>query len=242
MIVLFSCLFLCILAVLLFLYIRVKKGGVEGVVTKALASFTFLLLAVFLIATKTALSVYSSYAIACLTAGLICGLIGDILLDLKVVYPYHQDRYLTYGMLSFSLGHLFYISALVLLVQNSINLFAEQWIFLLVFLGVALLLTITIYLISKKVLKLKFEKFTTLVNIYTFILLFTACLSVYLSFIFTTLPLYILAIGFLLFLLSDLILSMQYFGGKQDNKTLIVLNHSFYYLAQIIIAAFIFFI
>lgn len=242
MIVLFSCLFLCFLAVSLFLYTRVKKGGVEGVATKALASFTFLILAIFLAATKSTLSVYSSYAIACLIAGLVCGLIGDVLLDLKVVYPYHQDKYLTFGMMSFGLGHFFYISALILLVQNSINLFAEKWPCLLLVLGVALLLTVIIFLLSKNLLKFKFEKFASLVNIYTFILLFTASFAIYLSFIFTALPLYMLVIGFLLFLLSDLVLSMQYFGGKQDNKTLIVVNHTLYYLAQITIAAFIFFI
>ena len=83
-----------------------------------------------------------------------------------------------------------------------------------------------------------FEKFTGLVNIYSFILFLTTALSVYLSFIGLTAPVIILAIGFVLFLASDLILSMQYFGGKQDSKPLTFINHLLYYAAQIIIAAY----
>ena len=55
-------------------------------------------------------------------------------------------------------------------------------------------------------------------------------------------PMYILTIGFVLFLASDLVLSMQYFGGKLMDKKLIVTNHLLYYFAQIIIAMFIYFV
>lgn len=242
MIVLLVGLFLCFLTVFLFLNTRLKKGGVEGVATKALASLCFILLAVFLTATKTGLSIYSSFAVGCIIAGLVCGLIGDILLDLKVIYPYHQEKYLMYGMTSFGLGHLFYISSLILFAQNTFNLFVEKWLLLLIVVGVSLLLTVIIYFASKKILKFNFDRFTKIVNIYTFILLFTTALSIYLCFAVTGLSLYLLAIGFVLFLLSDLILSMQYFGGKQEDKTMIFFNHVLYYLAQITIAVSIFFI
>ena len=36
----------------LFIVVRIKKGGVDGVVTKALASFGFVALGLFLMATK----------------------------------------------------------------------------------------------------------------------------------------------------------------------------------------------
>jgi len=242
MIVLIIGLFLCFFSVSLFLNTRLKKGGVEGVVTKALASLCFILLAVFLTATKTGLNLYNSFAVSCIIAGLVCGLIGDILLDLKVIYPFHQNKYLTYGMSAFGLGHLFYISSLILFAQNTINLFAEKWLFLLIIVAISVLLTVIIYFASKKILKFKFDNFAKIVNVYTFILLLATILSIYLSFLITGLPLYVLAIGFVLFLLSDLVLSTQYFGGKQDDKTLIFVNHLLYYLAQITIAVFIFFI
>ncbi|NCB48485.1 MAG: hypothetical protein EOM55_02540 [Clostridia bacterium] len=242
MIVLLVSLIICFLTVSLFLYTRIKKGGVEGVVTKALASLSFILLAVFLSSTKTGLNIYNSYAVSCIIAGLVCGLIGDILLDLKVIYPFHQNKYLTFGMTSFGLGHLFYISALILFSQNAINLFAEQWLSLLIIVAVSILLTAIIYFASIKILKFNFEGFAKIVNAYTFILLFATALSIFLSFLIAGLPMFILAIGFVLFLLSDLVLSMQYFGGKQDDKSLIFINHFLYYLAQIAIAMFIFFI
>lgn len=242
MIVLIISLFICFLTVSLFLYTRIKRGGVEGVVTKSLASLSFILLAVFLTATKTGLNYYNSFAVCCIISGLVCGLIGDILLDLKVIYPFHQNKYLTYGMTSFGLGHLFYITSLILFAQNTINLFAEKWLYLAIIFAVSILLTVIIYYASKKILKFKFDNFGKIVNLYTFILLLATVISIYLSFLPTGLPIYILAIGFVLFLLSDLVLSMQYFGGKQEDKSLIFINHLLYYLAQIVIAMFIFFV
>ena len=51
---------------------------------------------------------------------------------------------------------------------------------------------------------------------------------------------WIFAAGMLVFLFSDLILSMQYFGGK-DQKIFIYINHIAYYLAQIMFALFMLF-
>jgi len=42
-------------------------------------------------------------------------------------------------------------------------------------------------------------------------------------------------IGSILFLLSDLVLSMTYFDGK-DSKIMIIINHVLYYAAQFSIA------
>ena len=127
--------------------------------------------------------------------------------------------------------------------MEQVDLFSKEYIIpLAIIAGGCLVLTLANWIISIKVLKFNFEKFTGLVNIYSFILFLTTALSVYLSFIGLTAPVIILAIGFVLFLASDLILSMQYFGGKQDSKPLTFINHLLYYAAQIIIAAFIYFI
>jgi hypothetical protein len=48
--------------------------------------------------------------------------------------------------------------------------------------------------------------------------------------------------GMVLFFLSDVVLSFQYFGGKIDDKKLIVVNHALYYAAQIILVAVLFLI
>ena len=44
-------------------------------------------------------------------------------------------------------------------------------------------------------------------------------------------------IGTVLFLASDGILCMTYFGENKNTKTMVVLNHSFYYAAQYLIVA-----
>ena len=241
MVVLIIGLILCLTTMSIFISLRVQKGGLAGVFSKTVASFCFIAFALILLAMKVNLNQFNSYGIACLVIGLVCGLIGDILLDLKVVYPFHKDGYLYAGMTSFLVGHLFYIASMILFTYNEISFFSSQLLpFFLILIG-AIILTIIVYFISTKVIKLNYEKFSIFVNIYSFVLIFTTIFSIYLACIVSIIPMYILAIGFVLFLASDLVLSMQYFGGKLQDKKLIVINHLLYYLAQIIIAMFIYF-
>lgn len=235
-------LIVCVLATSIFISVRVNKGELAGVFSKTVASFCFIAFALLLLAQKVNLNTYSIYGVVCLVLGLVLGLIGDILLDLKVVYPFHKDKYLYAGMTSFLVGHIFYIISMILFSYNEINFFANHLLpFFLVIVGAAILTVIT-WLVSTKVLKLNYDRFSAFVNIYTFVLIFTTLLSLYIACVVSTIPMYVLTIGFVLFLASDLVLSMQYFGGKLMDKKLIIINHALYYLAQIIIAMFVYFI
>lgn len=235
-------LIVCVLAASIFISVRVNKGELAGVFSKTVASFCFIAFALLLLAQKVNLNTYSIYGVVCLVLGLVLGLIGDILLDLKVVYPFHKDKYLYAGMTSFLVGHIFYIISMILFSYNEINFFANHLLpFFLVIVGAAILTAIT-WLVSTKVLKLNYDRFSAFVNIYTFVLIFTTLLSLYIACVVSTIPMYVLTIGFVLFLASDLVLSMQYFGGKLMDKKLIIINHALYYLAQIIIAMFVYFI
>jgi hypothetical protein len=69
------------------------------------------------------------------------------------------------------------------------------------------------------------------------VLSFTAAYSVALAF--SVPALWPIAIAFVAFWLSDIVLSLMYFGGRADNKFLSILNHVLYYGAQIAIALFI---
>ena len=240
----FICLALCVLTTSLFLYFRVKKGGIAGLFSKTIASVCFILLAVVSSTTKTNTSYYGSVAISMFILGLVCGLIGDILLDQKVMYEFHSTQYLRAGMISFSVAHVFNIVGLLSLANTQVEILKSNLLELgLVVLG-ALIATVITYFFATKVQKLNFEKNTWFVNCYTFILMLTTILSIYLCFVLGLdfWQMIMLAVGLVFFLASDLVLSIQYFGGKQDNKTLIVVNHTLYYLAQIIIAFTIFFI
>lgn len=232
----------CALALILFLVVRVRKGDVEGVLAKTFASFCFVTFALFLFNSKNIANANINLASTLLICGLVCGLIGDILLDLKVVYPFHENKYLPAGMTAFGIGHLFYIPAIILFVSNEVNVFTSYLLPLILLVVGSVVATLLIWLLSTKVLKLNYGKFTWIVNIYSFLLISVTALAVFLAIINTSLVTILLAVFFGCFLLSDLILSTQYFGRKQSNKLLIVLNHLFYYVAQIGIASILYFI
>lgn len=232
----------CVISMGVFIYLRATKGGLAGVFSKTVASICFIALALALLAQKIGLNAYFSYGVCLIVLGLVCGLVGDILLDFKVVYNFHKKQFLYAGMTSFLIGHLCYIVAMLLFSINETNIFTKEPIILLSIFGGSIILSLVIWLFSTKVLKFNFEDCTFFVNCYSFVLIFTTALSIYLGFIITNLPMYILSAGFILFLFSDLVLSTQYFGGKLMSKPLIVINHLLYYIAQITIASFIFFV
>lgn len=223
---------LTVISVILFLAMRVTKGGVWGILTKTLASFMFVLYGVF---SLTQISYFKPIAIAFIILGLVCGLIGDVVLDLKVSYPEHNSYYLNTGMLSFAVGHVFYLLGAIFFTANIFNL---MWP---VLTGViaAVVLTPIIYVISKFVLKLNFGKFLWQTLAYTFILVFMVGFSIYMAVL--AQEFIIFAGGIILIFLSDLVLSQNYFAeGKQNDKFLIIVNHALYYAGQILMATFLY--
>lgn len=220
---------LAIAAAIFFLYVRVTKGGVAGVLTKTLASVCFIALGVAGVVSQ---SPNIDKASVFILFGLIMGLVGDIILDLKVVYPESNDMYLNAGMISFGIGHALFITAIIMLIT-----------FNLTSLLVSIAITIPIaaaVMLSAKPMKIDFGKFFIHSLSYAVILTFTSVYAI--SIAITDTRFVLLAIGMVLFLLSDLVLSPMYFGGKQDDKFMCIANHALYYGAQICIASFIFLI
>lgn len=223
---------LCVLSILmatLFIIVRVTKGGVAAVIVKAFASLCFVAYGVFSLTQITWFNEGAAFVIM----GLVCGLIGDIVLDLKVVYEPDNDAYLNAGMLVFGIGHIFYLVGTILFSHKVINLLVP----ILVSVGVAVVLTAIVVLVGQK-LGLNFGKFLWQTVAYSFILTFMSAFTIYLAVL--QLEFMVLAGGLTLFLLSDLVLSFQYFGGKQTDKFCTIVNHALYYAAQILIATFLF--
>ncbi len=219
---------LACIATAVFLVVRVTKGGVPGVLTKTLASLCFI--AIGVAGAMTADTIDKSMIL--ILFGLVMGLVGDIVLDLKVVYPQSNDLYLNAGMISFGIGHFFYLVALLLLIRFNLTT-------LLVSIAITLPLTALI-MFASKFMKINFGKFLIHSVSYAVILTF---MSVYTIATSISAPKYwLFAAGMVLFLLSDLVLSPMYFGDKKDDKMFCILNHTFYYGAQICIATFIFMI
>ena len=227
---------LCVVATAFFIALRITKGGVYGLLSKTLASLCFVVLGIY-----GAYRSGFSLSVAFVLIGLILGMIGDIVLDLKVMYKQDKDAYLNAGMLSFGVGHISYFIALTLLCTRVI--FKASTVFngvLLIALGIAGILTILIVTIASPMLKLNFGKFKIQTYLYTFVLTFMTAYALTVSIWWK--PALIYGIGLGLIFLSDLILSNQYFGKYENNKLFTILNHAIYYAGQIVIATFLFFI
>lgn len=210
---------------LLFCWFRAEKATVYSLMLKTTSSVCFILCGIFAIN-----AVGSSNLNLLIIVGLILGLVGDIILDLKIMYPEQANQYFVFGTSAFAIGHFFYFVSAVL--YNSMAIPANLPWNILASVGVAILLTVAIMLSSKK-MGMNFGKMIYIVAMYSFILTFMVSFTVSIA-IFA--PIYwIFAAGMIVFFLSDLVLSMQYFGGRTE-KVWIYVNHLLYYIAQVLLA------
>ena len=102
-------------AVLLFLYIRekIKAYSVKAVLLKSVVSMLFIMVGVY----GTWLSASKGNAVLLcpfVVLGLVCGLLGDIWLDLKYVFPEKDEPFTYAGFCVFGVGHILYIVGMLL--------------------------------------------------------------------------------------------------------------------------------
>ena len=222
-----------VLAVL-FIFARTLKGGNLGLVLKTFASFAFVATSIVGLVLSESTG-NTKIAMGLISIGLLLGMIGDIILDLKVIYEGNDKWYLNTGMLSFGLGHCAYFAAFTLIALNGgIETGINLPMAILTGVGSAVVLT-ALTMFASKPLKLNFGKFLWQTVGYSFILNFMVVFSLVLAIMGG--GSWLVFVGLLLFLLSDLVLSNQYFGGQLHNKVFIAVNHALYYAAQIIIMA-----
>ncbi len=232
--ILYTCtLLLGMLSLAYFLFLRVKKTDVKSLMAKSFTSVMFILTGVFLAMGKP--SLYSALVVA----GLVCGILGDIWLDMKFMYRNDEDFLTKAGFTSFACGHFFYIAAIIAGVTQ--------------FKAIALLPTIAIAIIAgcviyfgEKVMKLKYYGNYKLISaLYGVLLFFVTCLGLFLSLFSGFMEnrhLFVFFVGGVFFIISDIILSGTYFGKGKDRPVDIITNHVTYYFAQFIIASSILFI
>ena len=211
------------IALTLFLIARDRKGSVQALLIKTLTSFLFISVAFtsFMINPNPDVATFAML----IMMGLICGLIGDIVLDLKIMYRESSSLYQQGGMVAFLVGHLYYLAALVIY-------FGFNWMPVVI----ALVLAVIIGLVSKFILKFNFAEHTISTYAYSFFLSYMMTQACYAAITqgFTTCTV-LLASGAILFLLSDLVLVMIYYDNK-DSRPFIAVNHILYYAAQYTIA------
>ena len=210
------------------------SGGVAAMFAKTAASLGFIAIAIA--------GLYEGAedfrAALFVLAGLVFGLIGDMMLDLKVVYLEKPEEgvYLTGGMVSFGVGHIMYLTAVCLFVGEFVTGALIGGC-----VAVAAVLACATVFGGAKLMKLDFGKFRIHSLLYAFILMFMSALSVGVCITMNSADMALFAAGMVLFLLSDIVLTQMYFGGKPRDKVLCTVNHTLYYAAQICIACFVFF-
>ena len=232
----FIALALGIVATIAFLVKRVKEGGVKAAMLKAFASTLFIATGVAAAASVIGADKFS-FALF-VVMGLVMGLMGDIWLDLKWVYPETNDTYTFAGFGSFMIGHFFYLAGLFIHYAD----FTKP-LYIVIPAVVALLLGGGVVILEKP-MKMVYGKFKAITGVYGFVLGFMTFLSGSLALMhnFREMTLNFMFVGGVLFLLSDLILSGTYFGEGKRRPIDIVTNHVAYYAAQFVIASAVLFI
>jgi uncharacterized membrane protein YhhN len=212
----------------LFCIIRDENSSVRALLLKTLTSVFFVLAGLF------GIGAGSLSAGVLVVAGLLFGLIGDVLLDLKFIDKPNSDMYTYGGMGSFLVGHVFYIAALLIVFGLGVG-------GTLISAAIALALAAVVVMTTIKVMKYDYGKFLAPAAVYSVLLIFFTVLSVYALIEVGGTAAWLFTVGSVMFLVSDVILSMTYFGGKKG-KIFLITNHATYYAAQFLIAVAIYFI
>ena len=205
-----------------YFYIKALKNGAprQGTVWKASASACFLLIgAIALTQCARPLSGWLIFL------GLFFGLAGDVVLQLRYLYPKKHDLCFALGMLLFGLGHLCYIAALLFLD-------APAWLPAVPVCAVMLLL-VKLYTVWRGV---EAGKLLLPGTIYLTITCYMGALAAVVAVRGFSVGTMLFAIGGVLFPISDSILTAHSFGRKRRVLQSMLL-HITYYLAQCLIAA-----
>lgn len=210
-----------------FIYEKSKKYDLKELFIKTAISVLFVFLALITTYNSGTFTIFNVLVIM----GLVFGLLGDILLDLKAIDLERTKGYTYTGFITFGLGHILFITALIMKYYKG-----EVLYIILAIITDIVISAITI--LMEKPLKLKYGKMKPTVLLYALCLFGTVSFSLFLAiengFQYQTLTMFF--IGAVLFAASDLILSGTYFGEGKERPVDFVLNYVFYYGAQFTIA------
>lgn len=216
---------------LIFCYQRRLGFSIKNLLFKSVSSLCYLLTAVFALIHNSSAYTYGSLIIM----GGALGLVGDILLDLKGVYKQDEKVYLKGGFIFFLVGHIFYTCAVIY------SLRIKWWLVLISVVVSAVIGYATVAMAN--VMKVHYGAYRRIVAVYVAFLAMTTVISIIAVFVSSFQKGYILmAVGSVLFLLSDAVLSNTFFGRGNDKPIHYFINHFLYYAGQYLIAASVMFV
>lgn len=241
-----------IVMLVLFLIARDKKSSMLAIILKTVTSLFFIATGVASLVENGVANDLSNVILpSCLVLlGLVLGMVGDITLDFKIYFKGLEGKYegaekdrdsmMYFGMLAFGVGHILYITSMAIRFPGyGMNVL---WSALISIGVVAAMFCVTIF-----ALKMQFGKFLIPSIIYAFLLCWFVVMSaMYVKPANASTSSIVLLVGSILFVISDMVLSMTYFSKPEDyqrqgalnpeSRLMIIVNHVTYYLAQFLIA------
>ena len=206
---------ICAILVAVFLYLEHKELYTGAVMLKGAASLCFVVLGI--------VNYAGSLPSKLIVIGLLLGMVADVLLNLRYVFPAKGQMIFLIGILVFLSGHILYLAAILPSSKN--------WIVCAV-LAVIATVFLMIWIFSKITAALPFKIFGVFYLGAVVFLNVTALVN--LLFNFSLFSLFFM-LGALAFLVSDIILILNTFGS-QSKFSLRIANISLYYLGQLLIA------
>ncbi|MBR3974091.1 MAG: lysoplasmalogenase [Oscillospiraceae bacterium] len=212
------------LAQAIFIAAEHKEKYVHAVILKGSAALIFCSIGL------TAMAEASNLSFAKLIVlGLHFGALGDVLLNLRFVFPKKGQKIFLAGVAAFLTGHILYLCAIMPLSENlAVCLIA----------GVILAAALLAWIFRTLTVKLAFKIFGVL-YIGAIVLMTAVAVGNVIAVPHTAAWMH--AVGAVLFTLSDIVLIFNTFGTEQK-FSLRITNLSLYYLGQLLIASSLFFI
>ena len=206
-----------VIGLVFYLLEKCHRYSLRGVLIKSVVSLCFL-----------AVAILNGFIVF----GLALGLLGDIWLDLKYVYPKDSKAYTYSGFIVFGIGHILFVTGMMMEFYEGGNM-----LYFLIPIGASFLFAIAIFILAKP-LKLDFGNYKWIVAIYAFLLAMNPATALLVSIHagWQSVTTIMLLCGGVLFAISDLVLSGTYFGEGKERPIDFILNYLTYYSAQFTIA------
>lgn len=202
-----------------FIYTEHKEKYVLADILKGSAAACFVVIGIVGYATRTA----DDFGLK-LMIGLIFGMIGDILLNLRFVVGEDKgQKVFLLGIVSFLIGHILYLAELVPIAAHPVTC---------IIVGAILAAALLAYIFKTMDVKLAFKIFGVF---YLGAVIIMTVMSIDVAMAMQNIRSIEYAIGAVLFMVSDIVLIFNTFSGK-TKFSMRITNLSLYYAGQLLIA------